>query len=97
MRHPRFPGRPPPPLSPARRPTHTCARCLQTLDGKHVLELPLNEVNDVQGVKEDAILEFHVDDGSLRGKEDALSSVTIVIPEENEDFPGARRLDPSTS
>lgn len=62
---------------------------MQTLGGTHVLEVPLDEVSEVQGAKEDAILEFHVDDGALRGREDALSSVTFVIPEGNEDFQGA--------
>jgi hypothetical protein len=63
-------------------------RVLQTVDGKHVCELPLSEVCDVQGTKEDAILEFHIDDAALRGREDALTSATFVLPEENEDFAG---------
>jgi Structure-specific recognition protein (SSRP1) len=58
-------------------------------DGGHVFELPLSEVGDVQGGKEDAILDFHVDDGTLGPNEDALSSVTFTIPEGNHDFVGA--------
>lgn len=55
-----------------------------------MLELPLEEVEEVQGTKEDAILEFHVDDGALRGREDALASITFVLPDGNEDFTGAQ-------
>lgn len=61
------------------------------MDGKHVFELPLTEIGDVQGTKEDAILEFHVDDGTISQKEDALSSITFVIPDDNERFPGVFR------
>ena len=67
---------------------------LQTTDGGHVFEVPLDEVGDVQGTKDDAILEFHIDDTALRSREDALTSVTFVLPEGNEDFPGELRLDP---
>ena len=62
---------------------------LQSLDGKAMFELPLTEVADVQGGKEDAIMEFHVDDGTISMTEDALCSVTFVIPEGNSEFPGA--------
>jgi hypothetical protein len=58
------------------------------MDGKHVFELPMTEIGDVQGTKEDAILEFHVDDGTISQKEDALCSITFVIPDDNEQFPG---------
>lgn len=54
-----------------------------------MFELPLTEVADVQGGKEDAIMEFHVDDGTISMTEDALCSVTFVIPEGNSEFPGA--------
>lgn len=53
-----------------------------------MFELPLTEVADVQGGKEDAIMEFHVDDGTISMAEDALCSVTFVIPEGNPEFPG---------
>ena len=52
---------------------------MQSMDGKHVFELPLTEVGDVQGTKEDAILEFHVDDGTISQKEDALCLSLIHI------------------
>jgi Structure-specific recognition protein (SSRP1) len=61
---------------------------MQSMDGKHVFELPLTEIGDVQGTKEDAILEFHVDDGIISQREDALCSITFVIPDDNERFPG---------
>lgn len=64
---------------------------VQALDGKHVLEVPLDEVAEVQGAKEDAIMEFHVDDAALRSREDALTSVTFVLPEGNADFASASR------
>jgi hypothetical protein len=43
----------------------------------------------VQGAKEDAILEFHVDDGTIGPAEDSLCSVTFAIPDGNQDFAGA--------
>lgn len=61
---------------------------MQSLDGKGLFELPLTEVADVQGGKEDVIMEFHVDDGTISMTEDALCSVTFVIPEGNPDFQG---------
>ena len=67
------------------------------MDGKHVFELPLTEIGDVQGTKEDAILEFHVDDGTISQKEDALCSITFVIPDENERFPGVYHEYPCAS
>ena len=66
---------------------------LQALDGKHIFEVPLDEVAEVQGAKEDAIMEFHVDDAALRSREDALTSVTFVLPEGNTDFAGALYTD----
>lgn len=61
---------------------------MQSLDGKALFELPLTEVADVQGGKEDAIMEFHVDDGTISMTEDALCSVTFVIPDGNPEFQG---------
>lgn len=74
---------------------------MQSMDGKHIFELPLTEIGDVQGTKEDAILEFHVDDGTISQKEDALCSITFVIPDDNERFAGVplfclfRRISPA--
>jgi len=60
------------------------------VDGAHAFELPLPEVGEVQGQRDEAILEFHVDDGAASVREDALCAVTFVIPDGNETFLGAR-------
>lgn len=61
---------------------------MQADNKKHMLELPLNEVGEIQGTKEDVIMEFHVDDTAISHREDALCAVTFVVPDGNVDFPG---------
>lgn len=61
---------------------------MQSMEGKHIFELPLTEIGDVQGTKEDVILEFHIDDGTISQKEDGLCSITFVVPDDNQHFPG---------
>ena len=61
---------------------------LTQVDGKHAFELPLPEVGEVQGQKDEAIMEFHIDDTAISDREDALCAVTFLIPDGHPSFPG---------
>lgn len=65
------------------------------VDGKVAFEVPVPDVSQAQQLKDDVMLEFHVDDTAADDKEDTLTEMAFHVPPTNPDFPADEDRPPS--